>query len=191
MRRLIAWSLSLLFVAAGLLWPLLFDGASSGSPVEDPVVITDYRAEYVVGDDGELEAKETITGMFPSGRHGIFRYWDVANPNNSRIRQLPQVDSVQLDGGPVPYQMLWEDGDRFRVARIGDPDSTLDYGEHVYEIRYTIPGVLDPGDTGADRRFAASTGDLDARRRSSGTSSHRRGTTASNAPRSPSACPAR
>lgn len=32
-------------------------------------------------------------------------------------------------------------------------------GLHVYQLRYRIPGVLDPGDTGADRRFASGTGD--------------------------------
>ena len=64
-----------------------------------------------------------------------------------------------LDGRPVPYQMLWEDGQRFRVAKIGDPDEYLTWGTHVFEIRYTIPGVLDPGSTGADKQFAESTGD--------------------------------
>ena len=35
----------------------------------------------------------------------------------------------------------------------------LSFGTHVFEIRYTIPGVLDPGSTGADKTFADSTGD--------------------------------
>ena len=61
----------------------------------------------------------------------------------------------------------------FRVAKIGDPDKYLGFGTHVFEIRYRIPGVLDPGSTGADKRFAQSTGDAAAARRrcSSGTSS--------------------
>ncbi len=46
--------------------------------------------------------------------------------------------------------MLWEGGQRFRVAKIGDPDQYLSSGTHVFEIRYTIDGVLDPGTTGAD-----------------------------------------
>ena len=54
--------------------------------------------------------------------------------------------------------MLWEDGERFRVAKIGDPDRTLTWGTHVFEIRYSIAGVLDPGTTGANKTFAASTG---------------------------------
>ena len=54
--------------------------------------------------------------------------------------------------------MLWEGGERFRVAKIGDPDRTLTWGTHVFEIRYSIPGVLDPGTTGANKTFAAATG---------------------------------
>ena len=55
--------------------------------------------------------------------------------------------------------MLWEGGERFLVAKIGDPDVYLRYGTHVFEIRYTIDGVLDPGTTGANKKFADSTGD--------------------------------
>lgn len=162
MRRLLPWSITLLLIAAGLLWPLLFDGGSGGGTVDDPMVIRDYRAEFNVADDGELTAVETITGEFPSGRHGIFRYWDVANPNSPRIRQRPVVESVTRDGAAEPHEMLWENGERFRVAKIGSADATLSPGSHVFEIRYRIPGVLDPGDTGADRRFATTTRDPNA-----------------------------
>ena len=52
----------------------------------------------------------------------------------------------------------------FRVAKIGDPNKYLGFGTHVFEIRYRVPGVLDPGSTGADKRFAQSTGDAAAAR---------------------------
>ncbi len=162
MGRVIRWLISLALIAFGLLWPLVFQGGSEASDIADPVIFSNFRAEFVVDSDGELNAVETITAEFPSGRHGIFRYWDVANPNNPRLRQKPEVTSVVLDGRSVPYQMLWEDGQRFRVAKIGDPDEYLTRGTHVFEIRYTIHGVLDPGSTGADRQFAESTGDPDA-----------------------------
>ena len=58
--------------------------------------------------------------------------------------------------------MLWEGAERFRVAKIGDPDQYLSAGTHVFEIRYTIDGVLDPGTTGADKTFADSTGEAAA-----------------------------
>ena len=159
MWRVIRWLIPLALITFGLLWPLVFDGESKASDVEDPVVFSNYKADFVVNSDGQLDAVETITAEFPSGRHGIFRYWDVANQNSPRVRQKPEITSILLDGNPAPYQMLWEDGERFRVAKIGDPDQYLTYGTHVFEIRYSIAGVLDPGTTGADKTFAESVGE--------------------------------
>ncbi|HKH52112.1 MAG TPA: DUF2207 domain-containing protein, partial [Mycobacterium sp.] len=158
MGRVIRWLISLAFITFGLLWPLVLQGGSEASAVDDPVTFSNYTADFVVDGDGDLNAVETITAEFPAGRHGIFRYWDVANQNNPSVRQKPEITLILLDGRPASYQMLWEDGDRFRVAKIGDPDRYLDWGTHVFEIRYTVPGVLDPGTTGADKRFAGSTG---------------------------------
>ncbi|MBJ7338585.1 MAG: DUF2207 domain-containing protein, partial [Mycolicibacterium sp.] len=141
---------------------MLFQSTSASAPADDPVVITDYQADFTVGADGTLNAVEKIEGLFPSGRHGIFRYWDVANQSSPRVRQEPEITSILMDGEPVPYQLLWESGDRFRVAKIGDPDSTLPWGTHTYELRYTIPGVLDPGSTGRNKDFASAVGDPDS-----------------------------
>ncbi|MBU8815711.1 DUF2207 domain-containing protein, partial [Mycolicibacterium goodii] len=164
MRRGLAWSFTLALIVFGLLWPVIFDGGGGGAAnTDDPVVITHYRAEFNVDADGQMTAVETITADFPSGRHGIFRYWDVANPNNPHIRQEPEIVSIDLDGEPAPYELQWTDNKRFRIAKIGDPDETLSYGSHVFEIAYRVPGVLDPGSVGADRRFAAHTGDPQAR----------------------------
>ncbi len=159
MWRVIRWLIPLALITFGLLWPLVFSGGSEASDVSDPVVFSNYRADFVVNSDGRLDAVETITAEFPSGRHGIFRYWDVANQNSPRVRQKPEITSILLDGEWVPYQMLSEDGERFRVAKIGDPDEYLTPGTHVFEIRYTIDGVLDPGTTGADKTFAESIGE--------------------------------
>ncbi|WP_111509070.1 DUF2207 domain-containing protein, partial [Mycobacterium kyogaense] len=159
-RRLIKASIPLLLIAFGLLWPLLFTGGSGDGPaLEDPVVISDYRMTATVDAAGDMTAVETITAqVYTTDRHGIFRYWDMANRNDSHLRQPPEITSIALDGAPVPYQMLWEDGRRFRVAKIGDPDRTLSDGGHVFEIAYRIRGVLDPGATGADHRFAQTVG---------------------------------
>ncbi|MGK2904677.1 MAG: DUF2207 domain-containing protein, partial [Mycobacterium sp.] len=166
MGRLFKLLIPLVLIAFGLLWPVVFSAASSGGQsadaAADPVVISDYTAHYTVTGDGDLDAVETITGQFPSGRHGIFRYWDVANPNSPKVRQVPQIESILLDGDPAPYQLLWEGRERFRVAKIGSPDHTLNRGPHVYEIRYTIPGVLDPGTAGAGEQFGDSAGDRQA-----------------------------
>lgn len=162
--RVLRWSILLGLIAFAVLWPLGFAPFSGGSGdvVEDLVTITDYQVDYVVDRDGNLEAVETITADFPSDRHGLFRYWDVANQNSPHVRQPPDVTSITLDGQPAEYQMLWETGKRFRVAKIGDPDRYLTLGPHIVEIRYRIAGVLDPGGTGAGARFASTDGDPNA-----------------------------
>ena len=192
MRRFFLVLIPLALIAVGVLWPVVFRPSSEASAADDPVVFSNYDVDLIVSAGGRLDAVETITAEFPSGRHGLFKYWDVDNQNDPGVRQTPEVTSILLDGQPVPYQMLWEGGERFRVAKIGDPDEYLSYGTHVFEIRYNIDGVLDPGATGADKTVRR----LDRRNQpnrrpsSTGTSSHRRGTTRSNGPTSRSPCPA-
>ncbi|MGV0803517.1 DUF2207 domain-containing protein, partial [Mycolicibacterium elephantis] len=80
---------------------MVFDAVTQESTdISDPVVISEYRANFAVTADGRLDAAETITAEFPSGRHGLFRYWDVANPNVAGVRQRPQITSILLDGEP-------------------------------------------------------------------------------------------
>ena len=112
MRRVLALSIPLVLIAIGVLWPLVIKGESEALPADDPVVFSNYTADFVVNAEGRLDAVETITAEFPSGRHGIFRYWDVANPNSPGVRQTPEITSMMLDGQPAPYQMLWEDARR-------------------------------------------------------------------------------
>ncbi|MCW1957474.1 MAG: DUF2207 domain-containing protein, partial [Mycobacterium sp.] len=159
--RKVALLIPALLTVLGLLWPAIFTGTSQSGPVADPVRFSSLRAEFTVGADGLMHATETITAVFPSGRHGIFRYWDIANANDSHVRQEPEVTEISLDGESVPYDMLWKD-DRFRVAKIGDPDSYVMPGTHIYRIRYSVPGVLDAGTKGAAKQFASKTGDADA-----------------------------
>lgn len=161
-RWLGVWLMTIPLVALGTLWPLLEnDGPGGGAPSTDPVVFTEYRADYLVDGDGTLWATETITADFPANRHGIFRYWDITNPNVPGVRQRPEVTSIRMDGQPVRHDKVYRAAKRFHAIRIGDPYSTLKPGQHVYEISYTIPGVLDPGKTGADLSFASTTGSTD------------------------------
>ena len=159
MRRVIGWSIPLVLIMIGLLWPLVLKGGHDQElPADDPVVFSSFKADFRVNADGAMDAVETITADFPGGRHGLFQFWDTANPNTPYVRQVPDIQSVRIDGAAAPYRMLWQDGKRLRVAKIGDPDQYLSFGRHVFEIRYTVPGVLDAGDTGGDKRFAKSTG---------------------------------
>ncbi|MBU3751758.1 MAG: DUF2207 domain-containing protein, partial [Mycobacterium sp.] len=157
--RAVARLIPVMFVVLGLLWPALLAGGTQGAPVDDPVTITALRADFTVDRAGLMQATETVTAEFPLGRHGIFRFWDVSNPNSPHVRQIPEVLEISLDGQPVPYEMLTREKGRIVVAKIGDPASYLDPGSHVYRIRYTIPGVLDPGSTGDVKTFASTVGE--------------------------------
>ena len=164
-RREVVWLIGLIvvaFMAFGVLWPLFFTVDSGGGPATDPVSITNYRADYTIDTQGQLTATETITARFPGGRHGIFRYWDTTNSNEPRVRQVPRVTSVLMDDEPIDVEFSWETFERFWVAKIGSPSRYLTPGIHVFEIQYTVPGVLDPGDLGADQRFDSSAGVPDA-----------------------------
>gem|GEM_PF-1661943 len=138
MRRILSWLILLGLIIFGLFWPLVLSGTSTSVPASDPVVISDYQADFTVAADGTLTAVETITGEFPSGRHGIFRYWDVANKNSPRVRQTPELSSILLDGEPAPYQLLWEDADRFRVAKIGDESGEETVGDLIRDQRVDL-----------------------------------------------------
>jgi len=102
MRRGVLTALATLLAAVGLLWPvvpaLLPDTAE---PQPDPVTITDYRADLRVDEDGVLRAEEQITARFPSGRHGIFRFWDVADAHDANARLFPDDIDVLMDLAPV------------------------------------------------------------------------------------------
>ncbi|HJR90472.1 MAG TPA: DUF2207 domain-containing protein [Aeromicrobium sp.] len=118
---------------------------SSSSTTPDPVTITSYDAHYSVDSNGVLSGTETIVGDFPYGRHGIFRYWDVQDAGDKHVRLRPQDLTVTRDGSPEPYQLLWEQGRRFRVAKIGSADTFLSLGEHTYVLKYKIQGALAHG----------------------------------------------
>ncbi|MGZ5414620.1 MAG: DUF2207 domain-containing protein, partial [Aeromicrobium sp.] len=166
MKRILISSLVGLVTAAGLFWPLLQTlETSSTATSPDPVTISDYQAVYKVDSDGRLDAVETITAEFPFGRHGIFRFWDVADGADPGVRYLPEKIKVSLDNESEPTELLWQKGKRFRVAKIGDADSYVSPGAHVYRISYQIDGALSPTSTGSGS-FASSSWTDEQRARS-------------------------
>ena len=60
------------------------------------------------------------------------------------MRLTPENIKVTLDGQSVPNELQWQNGRRYRVAKIGDPDSYVSPGIHAYTITYTIKGALSP-----------------------------------------------
>ncbi|MCW2517673.1 MAG: putative rane protein precursor, partial [Mycobacterium sp.] len=72
-KRVFGWLILLALIAVGLLCPLMFDSTSASAPTDDPVVISDYQADFTVRPAGKQHAVETLRGEFPSGRPGIVR----------------------------------------------------------------------------------------------------------------------
>jgi hypothetical protein len=155
MRRLLSQGpvtltvLAILGTCVGLFWPVASYVVPNDSATGiDPVTISDFNARYDVDAMGNLTALETITAVFPYGRHGIFRFFDQADPSDSHVRYRPKDITVRLDGSAVPVDLLWERGTRYRVAKIGDPDHYVSPGRHVYTIGYRIAGAVSPTSAG-------------------------------------------
>ncbi len=110
-------------------------------------VITNYRADFSVSEDGDLRAVETLTVDFPISRHGIFRFFDTQDGAGGDGRLVPKDIQVLRDGRSEPYDVLSERRGRYRNIKIGDPDRTIS-GSHIYEISYRIEGALSAGEDG-------------------------------------------
>lgn len=133
---------SLLAVAAIVVWPLFASASGDSASAYDPATISDYKVDLTVDKAGTLEAVETLQVAMPEGRHGIFRFWDLADGADPHRRNVPRDISVTQDGAPATVAMSWEQGRRFRVAKIGDAGAILTPGVHTYVIRYAVDGVL-------------------------------------------------
>ncbi|UQE75147.1 DUF2207 domain-containing protein [Gordonia sp. PP30] len=157
MKRVLLSLAVLILTVFGVLLPLV-NFSSSGSVAADPVTITDYRADVTVDKNGDLQATEQVTADFPSGRHGIYRFWDISDTSNRGVRYPPRDISISLDGSSVPYELSWEQGKRYRVAKIGDADRLVSPGSHTYVLKYRITGVLANGGSAAHRGDTSSWG---------------------------------
>ena len=102
MKRMGASFLGALVVVLAMFWPALnFFSTTDETP--EFARITDYRATFDVDADGTLRAHETLTVDLPLGRHGIFRFFDIADPNSPHVRYVPKDIAVTRDGGPEGF----------------------------------------------------------------------------------------
>jgi uncharacterized membrane protein len=147
MTRWVGRGLGLLLLAMLVLFPAVrWGGGASDTP--DDATITDYVADFVVAKDGRLSVTETLSVSYPGFKHGIFRFFDLHDPNDSHVRLRPQNISVTRDGQSEQYEVLNEGRGRYRDVKIGSASTTIS-GDHVYVIRYTIEGVLAPAGDGS------------------------------------------
>ncbi|MEI7057106.1 DUF2207 domain-containing protein [Nocardioides sp. CCNWLW239] len=123
MRRYAWWyGAGTLVLALLVLWPLAAAQiwARTEETVAEPTTITDYRAEFDVGEDGSMEVTETITVDFPAeGSHGIFRFFDSADPNAPKLRRVPILEDVTVDPDLT-------DAERFELARSSFSEGYFD-----------------------------------------------------------------
>ncbi|RYE76105.1 MAG: DUF2207 domain-containing protein, partial [Myxococcales bacterium] len=128
---------------------LTFGFTGSGDDVRETTIIRVYDADFTVADNGDLTVVERLEVNFPDyGKHGIFRFFDLSDPNQSRARRAPEDFTVTRDGEEDEVKRERSGSGKFVNYRIGRESVTLDPGVHTYELRYRIPGVLlEDGDT--------------------------------------------
>ena len=119
MMRWVGRILGLLVLAILVLFPALRWGSGASEGDDDPATITHYAADFTVTDDGRLSVTETLRVSFPVPRHGIFRFFDLRDPEDSRVRLRPENISVTRDGRGEPYEVLTEGRGRYRNIKIG------------------------------------------------------------------------
>jgi uncharacterized membrane protein YgcG len=146
MRRLLASAFTFVVLVGILFIPAALYGVDLDSATTtESTTITDYKADFTVSDDGDLDVKQTLTVNFPvGGKHGIFEFFDRVDASQPDVRRLVEDVEVTVDGNDVPVDHSVENG-RYDAYKIGDPDSTLSVGDHVYKITYHLPAVLTPG----------------------------------------------
>jgi uncharacterized membrane protein YgcG len=97
-----------------------------------------YLSDVQVRKDSSLLVNETIDvrAEHQQINHGIYRDFPTRyrGPRGSQVRVGFSFEGATLDGMPVPAKVE-PFGNGVRI-KVGDPDRTVDIGEHVYVLRY-------------------------------------------------------
>ncbi|MGV1004903.1 MAG: DUF2207 domain-containing protein [Candidatus Nanopelagicales bacterium] len=136
--------LVLLAAVVALLWPLVGQAFQSvtETAADDPVTISSYDGALELSAAGELQVTETIVGDLPEGRHGIFRYWDLADPSDPGVRYQPRDLRITRDGAAEPFTTSTARFGRFLVAKVGSADVYLPAGKHTYVLSYRLSSTI-------------------------------------------------
>lgn len=153
MGKFIVRILGVIVALAIVSLPALFGALSSGQDTgTDPAVVKKYDAVFDVDAKGTLTATETLLVNFPVSKHGIFRFFDQQDPNDSRVRLRPEGFSVTRDGQSEEIKKETKGQGRYVNYRIGNPNVTIT-GDHVYVLKYQVRGVLSKGTGGTPTQF--------------------------------------
>src|SRR6201990_968347 len=140
MARWVGRGIALLVVAGIVLFPAI-RWPSLGGVERDTATINSFVADFTVAKDGRIDITETLLVNFPDYKHGIFRFFDVQDPNDSHVRLTPPGITITRDGQAEPFEILREGKGRYRNVKIGSAYTTMT-GQHTYVIRYTVDDVL-------------------------------------------------
>jgi uncharacterized membrane protein YgcG len=108
------------------------------SPASADERILRYLSDVQIQKDSSLQVTETIDVRAEQNQinHGIYRDFPTRypGPRGGRVRVAFTFEGATLDGMPVPAKVEpYANGVRIKV---GDPEKTLDIGEHSYVLRY-------------------------------------------------------
>jgi uncharacterized membrane protein YgcG len=117
--------------------PALLLLAGSGAAHADERILR-YFSDVQVQPDSSLDVTETIDLRAEHNQinHGIYRDFPIRyrGPHGAQMRVGFTFEGATLDGKPVPASTeTIANGVRIKV---GDPDSYVDIGEHIYVLRY-------------------------------------------------------
>ncbi|MEL6859525.1 MAG: DUF2207 domain-containing protein [Pseudomonadota bacterium] len=104
-----------------------------------------FDVEIEVEQDGDITVTETITVNVEGRdiRRGIFRELPAYYLDEDGVGRLPyryDILSIKRDGAREPYER--EQSGNAVIVRIGNPDRRLDFGQHVYELRYRVKNQI-------------------------------------------------
>lgn len=151
MLRIWACLVGVVIVGAVLCIPAAIWGRVSGDQNGvETTTITKYDAQFSLAGNGDLKVVENLDVQVPgSATHGIFRFFDIADPNAPHARRIPEAITVTRDGSPDEVKISHQGLGRYEVVRVGNPGRTLAPGVHHYTIGYELPGVIIPSAGGS------------------------------------------
>ena len=100
---------ALLLLGVAVLFPSWVYQGSGIEEVYEPTTISSYDATFQVGEDGSMRVVETIVVEVSTiDRHGIFRYFDRADPNAPELTARAAVGRCAAGrrpgSGRVPHR---------------------------------------------------------------------------------------
>jgi hypothetical protein len=115
---------------------IVFVACTASARADQIERITDYRSDVTVARDGRLTVQETITVNAQDDNivHGIFRDFPTIYRASGNVHVAFDVLDATLDGHDTPTSV--EDIDNGSRLRMGDSDTTLSPGLHVFRFRY-------------------------------------------------------